>query len=142
VKPTKYILSVSALALAVTAGQAFANNDPVYNPATEVNVHGTVTGVRQVPSGNPLAGVHLTVQTKTGAVDVYLAPGDFLKLLKTGFKTGEQIDVLGSKVKLENADVILTRQVDDGYAMITLRDASGVADWQNWGQEADPSQFR
>jgi hypothetical protein len=36
-------------------------------------------------------------------------------------------------------DVILTRQVDDGFALITLRDPVGVADWQSWGKEIDPA---
>src|ERR1700677_3734163 len=107
------VLSVFGCALAMTAfagNPAGAANEPVYNPATEVSVRGTITGIRQVAAGAPLAGVHMTVQSKTGAVDVYLGPSDFLKFLKAGFKTGEQIEVIGSKVKSDDADVILTRQ--------------------------------
>ena len=81
----------------------------------------------------------MTVQSKTGTVDVYLAPPDFLKFLKAGYKVGEQIEVIGSKVKSDNADVVLTRQVDDGFALITLRDPDGSADWKNWGKELDPT---
>jgi hypothetical protein len=135
------VLRISTLALAMTAAHAFAGaaSEPVYDPATEVEVRGTVAAIHQAASGAALAGVHMTVQMKTGPVDVYLGPSEFLKFLKVGFKTGEQIEVVGSKVKSENADVILSRQVDDGYALINLRDASGVADWKSWGQEVDPS---
>lgn len=143
---TNHILSVSTLALVVTASQAFATNtvstaanNPDYNPATVVDVLGTVTGVRQVSSGSPLAGLHLTVKSKTGTFDVYVGPSDFLKFLKASYSVGEQIEVIGSKVKVENADVILTQQVDDGYATVTMRDANGVAEWQNWGKEIDPA---
>lgn len=143
-KFTKHILSVSTLALAVTASQAMAGNtsaatkEPAYNPATVVDVMGTVTGVRQVASG-ALAGSHVTVKAKNGTFDVYLAPADFLKFLKTNFTTGEQIEVIGSKVKVDNADVILSQQVDDGYATVTLREVDGSAEWQNWGKEIDPA---
>jgi hypothetical protein len=145
-KLTQHTFSVSMLALVVTASHAFASDtvsanmsEPAYNPATVVDVRGIVTGVRQVSAGSPLAGVHLTVQSKTGTFDVYVAPPDFLKFLKTSFKVGEQIDIVGSKVKFENADVLLTRQVDDGYAMITLRDPDGTTEWQSWGKEVDPT---
>lgn len=145
-KFTHQILRVSTLALVaftyqVSAGKAAGAtiNEPAYNPATVVNVFGTVTSVRQVAPGNALAGTHLTVQTKTAKLDVYVAPPDFLKFLKASFKVGEEVEIIGSKVKFENADVILTRQLDDGFALITLRDPIGVADWQSWGKEIDPA---
>lgn len=147
-KLTNHTLIVSTLALAATASAfaaspvATATNDPAYNLATTVQVAGTVTGIRQVPSGSPLAGTHLTVKSKNAMVDVYLGPAEFLNFLKASFPVGDQISVTGSKVKLESADVILSRQVDDGSALVTLRDSSGAAEWQHWGQEIDPSQVK
>ncbi len=148
-KLTNHILSVSTLALAATAFQAFAAspvtaaaNEPAYNPATIVSVTGTITSVRQVAAGNPLPGVHLTLKSNAGPIEVYVAPADFLKFLKATFPVGDQIQVIGSKVKFENADVILTRQVDDGYELITLRESNGAAEWQNWGKEIDPALVR
>lgn len=145
-KFTKHILSVSTLALAVTGSQAFANNtsgatasDPVYNTATVMNVHGTVASVQRVPAGNPLAGLHLTVNSEAGAFDVYVGPSDFLRFLRVRFLAGDRIEMTGSKVKLENTDVILAREVNDGRAQITLRDANGAAAWQSWGKEIDPA---
>lgn len=139
---TKHILSVSILALAAAASQALASNtagvpakDPVYDPATVVNVPGIVASVKRVPPGSLLAGVHLMVKSKTGTFDVYLGPSDFLKFLKVSFPVGDQIEVTGSKVKLGNADVILTRKVNDGYALVTLRDANGAPVWQSWSKE-------
>jgi len=139
---TKHILSVSTLALAVTASSfagSATTNEPAYNPAAVVDVFGTITSVRQAPAGTPLAGSHLTLKAKAGTFDVYLGPADFLKFLKASFSVGEEIEVIGSKVKADNADVILTQQVDDGYATVTLRDANGSAEWQNWGTEIDPA---
>src|SRR5580700_2720855 len=124
-KITNHTLIVSTLALAASF-QAFAAspavstaNEPAYNLATTTQVAGIVTSVRQVPSGSPLAGTHLTLKSKNAVVDVYLGPSDFLRFLKVSFPVGDEISVTGSKVKLDNADVILSRQVDDGSELIT-----------------------
>lgn len=145
-KFTKYILSVSTLALMVTAPQAFASNrvattanEPAYNPATVVDWLGTVTSVRQASPGSPLPGVHLAVKSKTGTVDVYLGPSDYLRFLKSSYSVGEQVEIIGSKVQLNSADVILARQIDDGSAIVTLREPDGASEWQNWGKEIDPA---
>jgi len=133
-------LSVSAFALAMTISPVFASNlvgskasEPTYNPATMVDVEGTITAVRQVPAGSPLEGVHLTVKAKSSTVDVYLAPAEFLRIFKTNFPVGNDVRVLGSKVNYGSADVILTNEVDIGVTSITLRDGAGAPVWQNWG---------
>ena len=114
-------------------------SDPAYNPATVVDVDGVITGVRHVPAGSPLEGVHLTLKLKSGSVDVYLAPADFMRIFRTNFPLGAEVEVIGSKVKSQNSDVILTRDVAIGAATINLRDAGGAENWKNWGVEADPS---
>jgi hypothetical protein len=139
-----HTLSVSTLALA-TAFQAFAStplattNEPAYNPATVVTMEGTVTSVHQVSAGSPLAGLHLTLKSKTGPVDVYVGPAEFLKFLKATFPIGDQIQIVGSRVKFENADVILAQKADDGIQLVTLRESNGATEWQHWGKEIDPS---
>jgi hypothetical protein len=139
-------LSVSAFALAVFASSTLAPmfasslsgpkaNEPAFNPATMVELQGSITAVRQVPAGSPLEGLHLTVKSKTSTVDVYLAPNDFLKIFKTNFPVGANVRVVGSKVNFANADVILSNEVDIGITEIILRDGSGAPVWQNWGVE-------
>lgn len=116
--------------------------EPAYNPATVVDIDGIITGVRQVPAGSALVGMHLTVKTKSAAMDVYLAPSDFMRIFRTNFPVGAEVEVIGSKVKSATGDVILTRDVAIGQATINLRDASGAENWKNWGVEADPSAVR
>jgi len=137
-------LSVSAFALAMLASSTITPmfgsnlsgskaNEPAYNPATMVELQGTITAVRQVPAGGPLGGVHLTVKSKAAVVDVYLGPADFVKIFKTNFPVGSDVRVLGSKVSFGSADVILTNEVNIGITSIILRDGSGAPVWQNWG---------
>jgi hypothetical protein len=132
-------LAIGVFALGATA---FAANDPAYTPATIVDVYGTIAAVHNTPAGSPLEGTHLTVRTKTGTVDVYLAPADFLRIFKTNFPVGNEVEVIGSKIKFQNSDVILTKEISVGQATIELRDAQGAPDWKNWGVEIDPSAVR
>src|ERR1700733_6863173 len=103
-------LGFAMTALATNVSSA-AGNEPAYNPATMVEVVGTVTAVRQVPAGSPLEGVHLTLKSKNSTLDAYLAPADFLKIFKTNFPVGAEVRVVGSKVSFGNADVILTNEL-------------------------------
>jgi hypothetical protein len=140
-KIRSFTRSVSALAFAtITLGSlAQAANDVSYNPATSVSVSGVITSVREVPAGQPLEGLHVTLKNKAESCDVYVGPKEFLKFLKTSFSTGEVIDVAGSRVKNGAADVILAREVSDGVATLTLRDVYGHEAWKNWGVEVDPT---
>jgi hypothetical protein len=130
------VLSVSALALAAMANAA---SGPAYNPATTMTLSGTVTSARMIPAGQPLEGLHLTLKTRTNIVEVYVAPRNFMNLLKTNFAAGDQLDVIGSKVKSGSADVVLAREVSDGTETIELRDLYGAPVWENWGVEVDPA---
>src|SRR5262249_38837765 len=103
------------------------------NPTTEVRVMAVITGVRQVPENGPMAGVHLTVQLKTGTADVYLGPSDFLKMLKTNFKVGAPVQVVGFRLQSGAAEMILAREVTDGDITLTLREVSGAPVWEHWG---------
>lgn len=136
------VFTLGATVFAASNQPVKASADPAYNPATIVDVDGIITGVHQVPAGSPLEGMHLTVKTKTGSTDVYLAPTEFLKIFRTNFPVGAEIEVVGSKVKAGGSDVILTRDVAIGQATITLRDPNGAETWKNWGVEVDPSAAR
>ncbi|HLG99853.1 MAG TPA: hypothetical protein VKX49_26325 [Bryobacteraceae bacterium] len=131
------VLSVSALVLAMIPARAA--NGPSYNPATAVAISGTVAGVRVVPPGQPLEGVHMAVKTKTRTVEVYLAPKNFLDFLKANYVPGDEVEITGSRVKSGNTDVLLAREIDDGRDVIDLRDLNGAPVWEHWGVEADPA---
>jgi hypothetical protein len=138
----KSIQRTLAIGVFALASAAFAANDPSYNPASSVDIDGIIAAVRTAPAGSPLEGTHLTVKTKTAMFDVYLGPTEFLRIFKTNFPVGSEVEVAGSKVKFQNNDVILTREIAVGAATITLRDAHGAPDWTNWGVEIDPASVR
>lgn len=127
-----FTVAVSALAFAAAA----IASEPTYNPANSAVVSGAITAVSEVPAGQPLEGVHVTVQTKTGNVQVYLAPRNFLSFLKTNFAVGDYIEVTGSHVRSGDTDVVLAREFNAGHVSVVLRDPLGAEVWKNWGSTA------
>ena len=113
---------------------------PAYNPSMESRLSGVITGVRRVNEG-PLAGVHITVQSKAKneVADVYLAPADFLKIFKTDFPAGAYVQVIGARTRVGDTEVVLAREVTEGDTSITLRDFGGAPVWEHWGAVADPA---
>jgi hypothetical protein len=124
------VLGISALGISAMAKEGVAGG-PNYNPATVVNVMGTVSAVRQVQGNDALAGVHLTVRAKSGSIfDVVVGPAAFLRLTRTNFSSGEYVEVQGSLV---NGNTVLSREVYGDDATLTLRDATGTPVWGQWG---------
>lgn len=71
---------------------------PTYDPATVIDVRGTVSAVWEVPAYLPLEGLRLAVKSGWETVDVYVGPTDFVKLFGVTFVKGDKIEVIGSKV--------------------------------------------
>jgi hypothetical protein len=124
-------LQLAAIALVATA--AFPQAPPKYDPATETTVRGTVGELKLVPptGGKPFA----YLVTKTGpdkekdTVQIFLCPKSFLDQMGIAFKTDEAIEVKGSKVKQDGADLILAREMVKGGETLTFRFPDGKPAW-------------
>ena len=102
---------------------------PKYDSQTETTVKGTVEELKLPAKANEIA--HLIVKSGSETVDVYLCPKSFLDDMSLSFTKGEEIAVTGSKVKLDEADMVLAREVAKGNDTVMLRDPKGVPVW-NW----------
>ena len=119
-----------ALALLATAAYSQA---PKYDPATETTVKGTVGELKLVPpsGGKPVA----YLVTKTGpdkdkdTIQIFLCPKSFLDQMGISFKASEAIEVKGSKVKQEGAELILAREMVKGGETLTFRFPDGKPAW-------------
>jgi hypothetical protein len=124
-------LQLAAIALVATA--AFSQAPPKYDPATETTVRGNVGELKLVPptGGKPFA----YLVTKTGpdkekdTVQIFLCPKSFLDQMGIAFKTDEVIEVKGSKVKQDGADLILAREMVKGGETLTFRFPDGKPAW-------------
>lgn len=102
---------------------------PRYDPATEATVSGIVREVKQVTGSRGWGGTHLTLDTDAGAIDVHLGPSTFLADKEFTFAKGDQIEVIGSKIKYQDADALIAREVKKAGKVLTLRDARGFPVW-------------
>ena len=126
------LLAASAvLRAAVTEKTSAIVDEPRYDPATEVSILAIVTEVREVPRGNPLSGIHLSVKTETQVFDAHLGPAEFVKQFEITFTKGDEVRVTGSKVKNGGGiRVILVREVRKDQATLSCRRAKGEPNWE------------
>lgn len=121
------LMGIAFPSLAQTA--AARKPAPMYDPATEVTVKGSVEAVKQRTGPQSWAGTHLSLKTDAETLDVHVGPSWFLTQSKISFAKGDQIEVTGSKVKFENSDALIAREIKKGDKIITLRNAQGIPAW-------------
>lgn len=132
--PAVILISVIAVALAPTSARAASQPTagvPKYDPATESVFKGTVEEVRdrECPVSGGM-GSHLILRLADGTtIEVHLAPTKFVKTYELVFNKGDQVEVTGSKVKLEGADTIFAREVKRGNDDFVFRDKDGKPVW-------------
>jgi hypothetical protein len=100
-----------------------------YNPATEVREKGTVEDVRQAVGDRGWSGTHILLKTDKEDLDVHLGPTAFVTQSGFNFAKGDQIEVLGSRVRVGATDALLAREVAKDGKTLVLRDASGIPKW-------------
>src|SRR6266498_1357524 len=126
-------LFLSFAAIALLTASAYSQAPPKYDPATETTLKGIVGEFRLVPptGGKPVA----YLVTKTGpdkdkdTVQIFLCPKKFLDDMGIAFKIDDAIQITGSKIKQDGADLILAREVVRGGETLTFRFHDGKPAW-------------
>jgi len=124
----KSLVNVAAiLSLAVPAVSQAA---PKYDPATETTFKGVVGELKMIPptGGKPIA--YLVLKDSTDAA-IFLCPKKFLDDVGVVFKVDDPIEITGSKIKQNGADLTLAREVVkvNGGETLTLRFKDGRPAW-------------
>lgn|SRR5664280_1947820 len=124
------ITLVSAFAAAALAqGQGRGMGMPNYNPQTEVTVKGTVEDVQQQQGMHGWMGTHLLLKTDSGIMDVHVGPSDFITQNHFSFANGDAIEVVGSKVTIQDKVALLAREIIKDGKTLVLRNAQGTPEW-------------
>ena len=123
----KHLLVVAAIAL--VASSALAQSPPQYDPATEAKLKGTVEELTLDPptGGKPVA--YLVIKNGEEKTQVFLCPKSFLDEMGVTFAMGDSVQIAGSKVKRNGADLILAREVTKSGDTVTLRFGDGKPAW-------------
>ena len=146
----KNLQSTIVLTLIVSAGlflapKAFAQmgmgqgmHMPKYDPTTVITIKGTVEEVQEgmMQSGQMSQmkgmghmGMHLIVKTESESLTVLVGPSSFVKEKNFTFAKGDQIEVTGSKVKYDDKDAVIARDIKKGDKTLTLRNEKGIPEW-------------
>jgi hypothetical protein len=127
----KHFLRLASIA--VLSASSFAQAPPKYDPATETTLKGTVGELKLIPPSGAKSLAYLL--TRTGpdkdkdSVQIFLCPKSFLDQMGIAFKADESIQITGSKVKQDGADIILAREVVKGDETLTFRTQDGRPAW-------------
>jgi hypothetical protein len=90
----------------------------------------TIEEVKLSAKGSEKEVVHLLVKIGTDTFDVYLCPKAFLADMGVSFSQGDEIVLTGSRIKQEEAELILAREVVRGNDTLVLRDEKGNPVWR------------
>jgi hypothetical protein len=124
---------VFLLAFGASAKDPKTEPEVRYDVATVTDVKATVVSIREVSKTEPLDGLYLTVKSdKNETIDVYVGPSEFVKTFGVTFAKGDEIEVIGSKLKVDGAALILAREVTRKETTLILRDKNGEPFWVHW----------
>jgi hypothetical protein len=102
---------------------------PKYDQKTETKTKGVVDDIKVLALGSRKDFVQLTVKIGADEVPIYVCPKPFQDEMGINFSKGDEISITGSKVKQEEADVILARELVKGTDTLMFRDDKGNAVW-------------
>lgn len=123
---------VVTAALLLVLGVSFHRPAPaqgaaLYNPANEVVLKGVVQEVQEFdcPVSEGELGSHLMLKTANGVVQVHLAPVRIMQGQQLTFAPGDQVEVVGSKIRLSGTNGLIAREITRGNESIIFRDREG-----------------
>ena len=102
---------------------------PKYDSHTETKTKGVVDEIKEVPLANKREITELMVKSGADTLRVFLCPKSFQDDMGVSFSKGDEVSLTGSKVKLEDADVILGKEVVKGNDTLLLWDDKGNPVW-------------
>jgi hypothetical protein len=108
---------------------AFSQAPPKYDPATETTFKGVVQELKLVPPSGGKPVLYLVMKSSPDSAQVFLCPKKFLDDMGVAFKADDEIEVTGSKVKQDGAELTLAREVVKSGETLTLRFKDGKPAW-------------
>ena len=116
-------------ALVAQKSQADNAAPPKYDSQTETKTKGTVEEIKTISLGARKDYTELILKNGPDTMQVYLSPKPFQDEMGIIFTKGEEIAVTGSKIKQEESEVILAREIIRGADTLMFRDDKGKPIW-------------
>jgi hypothetical protein len=127
------VAGVASFAVAQTPG-AGRQGSPMYDVTSETTIMGVVESVQTIAGPDSrgrrgLGGTHLVLKAETERLEVHLGPTAYLAEQRVRLATGDVVEILGSRISIDDMPVLLARQITKGGETWTLRDATGRPLW-------------
>ena len=90
---------------------------------------GTVEEIKTFSLGNRKDYTELIIKNGDDTLQIYLSPKPFQDEMGINFAKGDEVAVTGSKIKQEDAEVILARVIIKGTDTLMFRDDKGKPVW-------------
>lgn len=100
-----------------------------YDPKSEGTMSGTVDRVIQESGHRGSHGTHLLLKTDSGTIEVHVGPTDYIAGKQFSFATGDVVEVIGSKIKMQDQDALIAREIKKAGKTLVLRNAQGIPNW-------------
>ena len=126
---TAVILAALATAVLAQGGPAAGRGTRMYDPKTEITLTGSIENVQQQSCMGGRTGTHLMLKTQSETDDVCVGPPGYVQQKGFSFAKGDQVEVIGSRVKFDGKDVVVARQITKEKQVLTLRNAQGIPAW-------------
>jgi hypothetical protein len=123
------ITAIPATATGIIPNSPKPEAGPSYDPATVIDIMGTITDVWEVPPYLQLEGLHLAVKSGSETLDVYVGPADFVEIFGVMFVKGDKIEVIGSRLMFGDGEIVLAAEIRIADVTVVLRDKDGVPYW-------------
>jgi uncharacterized protein YdeI (BOF family) len=125
------VRTVVVLSLVLSTAPAFSQTPtpPKYDSQTETKTKGTIEEIKTLTVGKRTDYTEAIVKSGDDKIEIYLSPKPYQDEMGINFAKGDEISVTGSKVKQDDANVILAREVVKGTDTLMFRDDKGKPVW-------------
>lgn len=105
------------------------NSNRLYNPETITTVRGSIVQIDNINIRNyPIVRLKLALNEKD-FIYIHTSPYFYMEKNKWSFRIGQGLEVIGSKVKYENNDVIIAKTINSEGKTYKFRDDQGNPLW-------------
>lgn len=129
---TLFLAAIAVLSFSLVVAQkppAKPSVPSTYDLKTEVKIKGTVDEVKLAGTDSKTKVTRLVVKNGAESVEVSLCPKSFLDDMGVSFSKGDALEITGSKVRHDDLDEILAREIVKGNETVVLRDKTGKPVW-------------
>ena len=102
---------------------------PKYELGAEMKTKGVIDEVNLMSVGKRKDFTELIIKNGDDKIHIYVCPKPFEDEMGISFSKGDEIGITGSKVKQEESDVILAREIVKGTDTLMFRDDKGNPVW-------------